>query len=189
MRLLTPVYHLTNEQLKQEDELIALAKKDPSRFDVLYTRYFQQIFMYALKRVETEEIAADITSQVFLKALLGINKFNSIGLPFSSWLYRIARNEIYDQYSRKKINIVVSIESQGIWDIITEIADEQIKEDFTKLNAAIRLLPEEDIELIELRYFEKRPFREIGEVLNITENNAKVRTYRVLDKLKNLIGK
>jgi RNA polymerase sigma-70 factor (ECF subfamily) len=47
-------------------------------------------------------------------------------------------------------------------------------------------LDNEEMELIELRYFEKHSFKEVGEILEITENNAKVRTYRVLEKLKKL---
>jgi RNA polymerase sigma-70 factor (ECF subfamily) len=43
-----------------------------------------------------------------------------------------------------------------------------------------------DFQLIEMRFFEKRPFSEIGELLDITENNAKVKAYRVIQKLKNL---
>ncbi|MGB1032673.1 MAG: RNA polymerase sigma factor, partial [Flavobacteriales bacterium] len=43
-----------------------------------------------------------------------------------------------------------------------------------------------DFLLIEMRFFEKRPFKEIAEILEITENNAKVKTYRALDRLKSL---
>jgi RNA polymerase sigma-70 factor, ECF subfamily len=48
-------------------------------------------------------------------------------------------------------------------------------------------LADEDMQMIEMRYFEKRSFKEIGEILDITENNAKVKTYRILDKMKNLM--
>ena len=48
-------------------------------------------------------------------------------------------------------------------------------------------LPEDELQLIEMRFFEKRSFKEIGEILEITENNAKVKTYRILEKLKKII--
>jgi len=48
------------------------------------------------------------------------------------------------------------------------------------------LLKEKDLQLIELRFFEKRSFKEIGEILDITENNAKVKSFRALEKLKQL---
>ena len=52
---------------------------------------------------------------------------------------------------------------------------------------ALDELKEADMEIIEMRFFEQRPFKEIAEVLNITESNAKVRTYRVLERLKKII--
>ena len=50
-------------------------------------------------------------------------------------------------------------------------------------------MKETDIQLIEMRFFEKRNFREIGEILDLTENNAKVKTFRAIDKLKQLFKK
>ncbi len=180
-------YHFSKERISKEEDLIRDAKKDSSKFDILYNNYYEQIFLFVLKRVETEDIAADITSQVFLKALTNISKYKEIGLPFGSWLYRIARNEIYDLFLKNKIEMVVSIESKGIWNMITEIGEEKNEEDYTKLHAALGTLDDDEMELIELRFFEKRPFKEAAEILEITENNAKVKTYRILDKLKKLL--
>ena len=53
-----------------------------------------------------------------------------------------------------------------------------------KLTHVLRKLKEKDLSLIEMRYFEKRSYREIGEIINVTENNAKVKTFRALQKLK-----
>jgi RNA polymerase sigma-70 factor (ECF subfamily) len=176
-------YHLSKEQIDQEQELIREAKKDSAKFSVLYKKYYEQIFLFILKRIESEETAADITSQVFLKALTNLSKYKEMGFPFSSWLFRIARNELYDLYRQNKIEMVVSAESKDIRNIIAEIGEEE-KEDYSSLNRALAFLEDNEMELIELRFFEKRHFKEIGEILEITENNAKVRTYRVLDKLK-----
>lgn len=179
-------YHQTKEQILLEEDHIREAKKDTSKFGLLYKKYYEQIFLFILKRVETEDIAADITSQVFLKALTNLPKYKEMGLPFSSWLFRIARNEVYDQHAQHKIELVVSVESRGVWEMIAEIGNEN-KEDYTRLYDALNMLENPEMELIELRFFEKRQFKEIGEILEITENNAKVRTYRILDKLKNML--
>lgn len=180
------VYHQSKEQILQESQLIGEAKRDLSKFDVLYKKYFEQIFFFVLKRVETEDIADDITSQVFLKAMSRLSAYKDMGLPFSSWLFRIARNEIYDLCSKNKIGMVVSVESGGLQKIISEIGQEG-KEDHTTLYNALERLDDDETELIELRFFEKRHFKEIGEILDITENNAKVKTYRTLDKLKKIL--
>ena len=57
------------------------------------------------------------------------------------------------------------------------------------LKKAMQYLSEPDLLLIELRFFEERPFSEVGEIIGITENNAKVKTYRAIDKLKIIYNK
>ncbi|HRG52069.1 MAG TPA: sigma-70 family RNA polymerase sigma factor [Bacteroidia bacterium] len=179
-------YHQSAEQLTLDAAQIKAAQKDTSKFGVLYKKYYEQIFLFILKRVETEDIAADITSQVFLKALTALSKYKDMGLPFSSWLFRIARNELYDMQAQHKIELVVSTEKKGIGEMINEMGEEE-PADYSNLYHVLSTLEDEDMELIELRFFEKRAFKEIAEILEITENNAKVRTYRILDKLKNLL--
>jgi len=90
-------------------------------------------------------------------------------------------------HSANKIKLVVSVESEGVWNMISEIGEEKNQEDFSGLYKVLKKLSESELELIELRFFEKRPFQEISEILEITENNAKVKTYRILDKLKILM--
>jgi RNA polymerase sigma-70 factor (ECF subfamily) len=54
---------------------------------------------------------------------------------------------------------------------------------------AMQNLDEHEIQLLELRFFEKRSFSEVGAILGITENNSKVKVYRILDKLKGILKK
>src|ERR1044071_567243 len=185
-QVLSP-YHQTKEQLEQEKILVKEAQEDKAKFGLLYKKYFEQIFLFILKRVESEDTAADITSQVFLKALINISKYKDMGLPFSSWLFRIARNELYDMYRQKDVELVVSLENKGVMEMISEMGEEG-KPDYSQLTAALSLLEDDEMELIEMRFFEKRAFKEIGEILDITENYAKVRTYRLLDKLKKILS-
>jgi len=59
-----------------EEFQIEAAKQDPKSFEVLYDKYYTQIFTFVLSRVNDKEQTADITSQVFLKALINIKNFN-----------------------------------------------------------------------------------------------------------------
>jgi len=184
MSLATP-YHINKDQIDQEADLIRQAKEDPARFGVLYKKYHEQIFLFVIRRVESTDDAADITSQVFLKAMLNLKKYQSQGVPFSAWLYRIARNEIYDQNAKNKISLVLTIEKEGVMKMISEMEEEGNKEErYKELQHALSKLSEDELEIIELRYFEEHSFKEVGDILNITENNAKVKTYRILEKLK-----
>ena len=82
----------------------------------------------------------------------------------------------------------LSIEDESLIKIAEELGDSEKEEKIELLLKGIQGLGLEDIQFIELRFFEDRSFKDIGDIMNITENNAKVRTYRILDKIKKLIG-
>jgi len=186
---INPVYHHTNEKLQQELGWIQRAKSNPEYFGPLYRKYHEQIFRYVHQRMDDTELAFDVTSQVFLKALKNLHKYEFRGVPFGSWLYRIAKSELYQAYRERQAKRTVNVESIHLFEMIEDFDDEQSENNKKKLFKAISELKEEDVQLIELRFFEKRPFKEIGEILDITENNAKVKSFRVLEKLKKIYFK
>ena len=188
-RLLNAVnssYHQTSDQMSKEQEVLNLCKKDPRYFAPIYEKYFDQIFLFIIKRVDDEEITGDITSKVFLNCLKNIDKYKFRGVPFSAWLYRIALNEV-NQYFRqaKKRERVVSMESRHINVLFEEMQFTEREEQPEEIVARLleTLLPEE-VQFLELRFFESRSFREIGFLIGISEVNAKVKTYRILKKLR-----
>jgi len=171
-----------------EELLIELSKADPKQFELLYNKYHEPIFRFVYQRVETKESAADITSQVFLKAMVNLKNYVSRGIPFSSWLYRIALNEVNSYYNRSKQHRVINIETTKAHELIDEMETDKTDEQLSRLYNSLTLLCDDDLHLLEMRFFESRPFKEIADILNISENNAKVKLYRVIDKLKQLIG-
>jgi RNA polymerase sigma-70 factor (ECF subfamily) len=125
---------------------------------------------------------------VFLKALNNLQRYEYRGVPFSSWLYRIAKSELYQSFRDKKAQRTVNIDSFQLFELIEEFVDDEKEENRKKLFKSLKLMKEKDMQLIEMRFFEKRSFREIGEILEITENNAKVKTFRAIEKLKQLFN-
>jgi RNA polymerase sigma-70 factor, ECF subfamily len=176
--------HKSIEQLSNEQLQIEKAKVDPADFEPLYNDNFGNIFRFVFQRVDNKEEASDITSQVFLKALLNLKSFQYRSVPFSAWLYRIAVNEINDYYSKSKKSRKVNIDNIQINTIIEEAGQNVTNERIEHILRVVKYLPENDLLLIEMRFFENRPFKEIADILKITENNAKVRFYRVIDKIK-----
>ena len=165
--------------------LIQKAQQDPAAFRPLYEKHFRRIFVFVLHRVGEKQLCSDITSQVFLKALLNIKKYKHSGVPFSAWLYRIALNETYDYLRKMNRYRHVSIDDAGIEKLHEELTAETRLFDLEeKLPSILEKLTPEEVHLLELRFFEQRPFKEVGEILGITENYAKVRVYRLLDKMK-----
>ncbi|MCH8330078.1 MAG: sigma-70 family RNA polymerase sigma factor [Bacteroidetes bacterium] len=181
---LTSSFHISANILSIEETKLKEAKADPASFEYFYTKYHEQIFRYIYQRIDSKDTAADLTSQVFMKALMNINSFQYRGIPFSSWLYRIAMNEMNQMFRKKKVQHTLNMDLEDIKDMAEEIESGDKEEQIKAIINEIDGLKDEDVLLIEMRYFEKRPFREIAEILNITENNAKVKVYRILDKIK-----
>ena len=86
--------------LEAEKNLVRQAQRDPDAFAGLYDHYYPRIFGYVLRRTANLEAAQDITSETFFKALRKLWQFRWRNISFSSWLYKIASNEI-SQYFRQ----------------------------------------------------------------------------------------
>ncbi|MBX2967166.1 MAG: sigma-70 family RNA polymerase sigma factor [Cyclobacteriaceae bacterium] len=171
----------------EEKVLIIRSKDDPTAFKPLYEKYYKPIFLFVLHRIGDKEIAADITSQVFLKALVNIGSYSFRGLPFSAWLYRIAINECNDFFRKSKRSRIVILEDYMADFLYEEMfAHDRLEDLKQKLPEILKKLKYEELQLIELRFMESRPFKEVADILGITENYAKVRTYRILEKMKTL---
>jgi RNA polymerase sigma-70 factor (ECF subfamily) len=183
------LYHQSTFRLEDEMSLIEIAKKDPRQFAPLYKKYHEAIFRYVYKRVDDEEAAYDITSCVFVKALASLPKYEFRGVPFSSWLFRIAKSELYQSFRDKKAQRTVSLDSVTIVQFIDELNEDFSEEQRVILLNSLKLLKDHQLQLIEMRFFEKRSFKEIGEIVGLTENNAKVKTFRALVKLKEIFNK
>lgn len=173
--------------IEGEAVLIHKALHNPAEFRTLYNRYFKEIFRYIFKRLGDKELTADLAQQVFLIALSNLGKYQFRGVPFSAWLYRIASNLCMDYFRKSKRVRYVVIEDIALINLVDELTSDQTVEEWhERLPHILELLSEQELQLIELRFFEARPFKEVAEILDLTENNAKVRTYRVLDKMKKL---
>jgi RNA polymerase sigma-70 factor, ECF subfamily len=122
---------------------------------------------------------------VFLKALLHIKKFEFRGLPFSAWLFRIALNECADYFRKNNRYRVVTLEDASVEHLYEELTVNTREADLRhQLPAILQKLSMEELQLIELRFFEQRPFKEVAEIVGITETYAKVKVYRILQKMK-----
>ena len=95
---------LKTKRVKYEDDqqLVMLAKKDNRAFSLIYERYFERIYLFVYKRVRDEAIAGDVTQDAMLKAMMALPKYEDRGAPFSSWLFRIASNEVNLHFRKAK---------------------------------------------------------------------------------------
>ena len=189
MSSVNPTYHHTPDRLRAELEWIERAKGDPRHFAPLYEKYHEQIFRYVYQRMDEPELADDVTSQVFFKAIKNIHRFEYRGVPFGSWLYRIAKSELNQAFRDRKAKRTINIDMEHVAVFMEVFEQEENQINLKKLKTALVALGEEDVQLIEMRFFEDRPYKEIAEIIGITENNAKVKTFRALEKLKKIFFK
>lgn len=186
---INPHFHHTDQQLNEELVIIEAAKLNPERFGPLYDKYYKQIFNYVYQRMDSKETAFDITAQVFLKAMLNLQKYQFKGVPFASWLYRIAHNEVMQLFRSQKDKRAINADISDLRFICEEQDEPFFEEYIPAIKKLIQELNSDDLQMVELRFFEKRPFKEIAEILDITEVNAKVRMYRIIEKLKKSLSK
>ena len=171
-----------------EAEVIEQAKKDRKHFGGLYNKYFDQIFAFIFKRVGgDEQVAGDLTQQAFMKAMANIEKYEDRGLPFSSWLYRIAQNETLMFFRKQSKTFVVAIDEERVSELGLEA---QVTTQYMSMGEQEMLiellndLDQEYLDLIELRFFQGLSFKQIADMYSISEANAKMRTDRILERIK-----
>ena len=184
--------------LSEEKELVRQAQKSPDAFARLYDQYYPKIFGYVLRRSANIEAAQDITSETFLKALGKLWQFRWRNVPFSSWLYKIATNEVNQYFRKVEYRKTVSLEElqeRGLellssHDPEGELieAQEELKQhqDFLEIQAKIVQLPGKYQEVITLRFFEKKQIKEIAEILGKREGTIKSLLHRAVEKLREI---
>ncbi len=179
-------YHATRSDIATEEKEIEAAKQNPRAFGPLYNRYYARILQFVYGRTTSKDDARDITQQVFMSALENIGKYKSTGVPYSAFLFRVALNELNRFYRRSKVRQAVNIDDEQVTDVMTEIGAENTGETDAKLMKSLQQLDPEEMSLMQMRFFDKIPFKDLCEILEISETAAKARVYRLLERLKTI---
>ncbi len=174
---------------EQDQKLVEDAKKDTTKFVALYDRYFDQIYRYVYRRVNDPDAVHDLVSQTFYDALSHLQHFQWRGYPFSSWLYKIAHNNVLKWYRESKKTRVVDLEEVGTLkdETVDHVLDAKHGEQREEIQALLAHLDPEEREMIRLKYFEEVSNIEIAEIMGINANHVGVKVYRILKKLKSLL--
>ena len=173
-------------EIQQEWELIQRAQKDPRHFEPIYTRNYEAIFRFVYARMPDEASTADICSKVFIKALEQIGSYVFKGVPYSAFLYRVAVNEVnaYYRKAKKKRYVQVDTESEEYLTSCQTFFESASEFDFEKFKKVINLMKPDELALIEMRFFEGMSFKQIADIEGIKENNAKIKVFRILKRIK-----
>ncbi len=175
---------MTEAEIQHEYAILERAKRNPKAFGELYEKYFDRIFNFIYRQTDDEDLTDDLCSQTFLSVLKNIGRYEFRGVPFSAWLYKIASNEVNKHYRKKKNDKVFSIEEVRVRELFEQANDGWDDEIMEQLLRYFKELPTDMLQVLELRFFEDKDFKEIAFILDITESGAKMRTYRALDRLR-----
>ena len=175
---------MTEAEIQHEYAILERAKRNPKAFGELYEKYFDRIFNFIYRQTDDEELTDDLCSQTFLSVLKNIGRYEFRGVPFSAWLYKIASNEVNKHYRKKKNDKVFSIEEVRVRELFEQANDGWDEEILEQLLRYFKEFPTDMLQVLELRFFEDKDFKEIAFILDITESGAKMRTYRALDRLR-----
>ncbi len=161
--------------LQDEEGLVQRAQKqDSAAFAQLYEAYFDKIYRYIALRVRNEMEAEDITQQVFMKMLQSISSYRNKGVPFSSWIYRIAHNQVIDFLRQKNKKATVDIDGLPLPDLGDDPQHMmEIQIDIEDLKKATKQLTAAQQEVISLRFAGELSIAQCAEIMGKSEGAIK----------------
>jgi len=185
-------------ELEREKILVEKAATDPGAFSLLYEENYDRILNFVLRRTASVETAQDITSETFFKALKGLGQYKWQNVPFRSWLYRIALNEValWQRKNYRPTASLTSLREQGFdpaseQDLEGEVLAAEAKlerhQDYLLAQKMLAQMPEKYREVLFLRYFSDLPLQEIATILDKPAGTVKSLLHRGLEKLENLL--
>ncbi len=161
---------------------------EASAFGLLYDEYNERIYRFIYLKVSHREEAEDLAHQVFLSAWQNIKNYKFQGVPFHSWLYQIARNQVIDHYRTKKPTVNIELVSETI--SYSELLDEDFdaNSELGTIKKAISKLNQEQQDIIIMRFIEDIPPKEIASVLKKPESTVRVLQHRAVKNLKKILN-
>ena len=177
--------------MQSDNHLIRKIKKKQNKeaAGLLIERYYREIYAYTYRQVACNELAMDLTQEIFILVLKGIRAFDEKKGSFRTWIYRIASNKITDYYrshayrkSQLEGPYGQEYEHTGVSpDISSQVLRQ---ETIREVMAVIVRYDEPWIQIFQKHCFEEQTFAEIAEVLKLSEGTVKTRYYKMLAQIR-----
>lgn len=180
------------KRAEADPRLIERARTDRAAFGELYDFYLQRVYAFCWSYSTTREQAEDLTSQTFERALAAIARYEVRGVPFSSWLLRIAANLARDRAERsgREVQVHNGEEDEDPFERQSNQEADPSPETIVArweraawLRMLVSALPEDQRRTVELRYWQELPWDQVGVAMNRSEDAAKQLMRRALKTL------
>lgn len=174
---------------ESEAQIIARAKNgDADAISQLYERYAPQVRRYIASRLGDPQLAEDVCSDVFVKMLEGLDRYEDRGWPFSAWLYRIAYARTMDMLRQAKRRPSVPLDESAPQAL--EPHDDAViaRIAYHEIQGLMRVLTSDQRLVLRLRFDEDRSLAEIAESLGRTIGSVKALQHRGLTRLAEILA-
>lgn len=171
------------------ERLVGAARNgDPEAFGAIFDHYHGPVYRYVVARVGRPSDAEDLAQLVFVKALEALPRYESRGVPFGGWLFRLARNVVIDHVRtrREHATLDLIVERSGDDTGPDELA--VLRQEMDNVATALRLLTPEQREVIELRFFAGLSARETAEAMGRQEGTIRGLQFRAIAALRRELG-
>lgn len=170
--------------------LVDLARSgDKDAFGLLYDHYHVAIYRFLFHRARSAQLAEDLTSETFFRALRSMNDFRWQGKDFGAWLMTIARNLCTDHFKVGRTRLEVTTEDMGAHDGRTEGPEDAVLASLTNelLMDALAQLPEEQRDCLVMRFLQQLSIAETAAVLDRSDGAVKQLQLRGVRNLARLL--
>jgi RNA polymerase sigma-70 factor (ECF subfamily) len=170
-------------------ELVARAQAgDAEAFAELFDHYHGPVYRFISSRVGRPSDAEDLTQTVFVKVLEALPRYESRGVPFGGWLFRLARNTVIDfvrtQRQHQDLEVVAS---RAHADPPPDAIAEQ-REQIEAVGEALGALTDEQREVVALRFFAGLTAREAAVAMDKQEGTVRGLQFRAIGALRRQLG-
>lgn len=171
------------------ERLVEAARRgDPEAFGSLFDHFYAPVYRYVAARVRRPSDAEDLAQLVFVKALEALPRYESRGVPFGGWLFRLARNVVIDHIRTRREHAPLELvaERTGSEQGPDELA--ALRQEMDSVAHALRRLTPEQREAIELRFFAGLSAKEAAEAMGRQEGTVRGLQFRAIASLRRELG-
>ncbi len=175
--------------MQQEEKIVERAKRGEAQaFEQLYETYFNRIYRYIMNRVSSQADAEDLTQQVFLKALESIGSFKWRGVSFSSWLFRIAHNQVVDHDRKGSREKTLPLDEERLVSSADPAIHIEKKLTGEQLFVSCKQLSDAQQEVISLRFAAGLSITKTSEAMGRSEGAVKVLQHDAIVRLRRILS-
>lgn len=172
-----------------EDLMAAYVGGDDAAFRLLFERYAPMLMRLTYRHLRSQELAREVVQQTFFQMHAARHDFRT-DRKLRPWVFTIAMNLVREHYRNKKRRKETELDETraASTDELRERGPVEARQRKELLRAAMEKLPSTQREVVELHWFDERPFAEVAQIVGSTEGAVRVRAHRAYKRLKELLG-